>query len=317
MRLKMRYMPRIRKIRYVSIIMTIVTTLIITLNLQTLKRDVGKNSDPGLHVARSRHTGSIDIENISEFPVKLRRADKYRWNDTSVISEELPEFAPGFNETEYNWYVELIRVFDDTCKRYNITYFIEAGSVIGAYTHHGFIPWDDDFDVKVNASQKDILKMALQSVPDHGVHTPGNYFWKFWHYNFSRASRFPWRWPFIDIVFFDVNATHEYDVTLKKGLRLFNIKSHIFPLRKGLFENLILPVPGNMEAYLNNRYKMDECYSKSWCHREQRSSNYRRKNVPCDTFLNVYPFVHRFRKDNFGYEELRLGNKVLYTLLVD
>ena len=44
--------------------------------------------------------------------------------------------------------------------------FIIAGSEIGAYTHHGFIPWDDDFDVMVNVSQRDILKLELQSVPD-------------------------------------------------------------------------------------------------------------------------------------------------------
>ena len=291
-------MSGIRKRRFVSITATLLVTMLITVYLRTLKSDV------------------VDIENISEFPVKLRRVDKYRWNYTTVINEELPEFAPGFNETEYNWYVELIRVFDDTCKQYNITYFLIAGSAIGVYTHHGFIPWDDDFDVMVNASQKDIFKLALESVPDHSVHTTQNYMWKFWHCNFSSASRYPWRWPFIDISFFDVNDTHEYDVT-RTMPRLFNIKSHIFPLRKGLFESVILPIPGNMEAYLNNRYKMDECYSNSWCHREQRASKYRQKNVPCDTFLNVYPFVHRLRKDSFGYEELRLGNKVLYTLLVD
>ena len=326
MRLRMRFLPRLhtcrRRLCIVStcIIMTVVATLNLftTVNLLTLKRDVPlwKNRVTGLYVARSQHTGPIDIENISEFPLKLRRADKYRWNDTSVISKEFPQFAPAFNETEYNWYVELIRVFDDTCKRFNITYFIEAGSVIGAYTHHGFIPWDDDFDVKVNASQKHILKMALHSVPDHGIYTPENRFWKFWHYNFSRPSKIRWGWPYIDIVFFDVNDTHEYDVSLKEK-RLFNIRSHIFPLRMGLFENLILPVPGNMEAYLNNRYKMDKCYSNFWSHIEEKGSKYRKKIVPCDTFSNIYPFVHRFRKNNITYEELRLGNEVFYTLLVN
>ena len=316
--LKVRVLPRIYKRCILSIILAIMATLFITVNLLTLKRDVSlrKNSTNGLYILGSHHTGPIDIANISEFPMKFRREYKYRWNDMSVISEELPQFSPGLNETEYNWYMELIRVFDDTCKRFNITYFIIAGSAIGAYTHHGFIPWDDDFDMMVNVSQKDILKLALQSVPDHGVYTPQNYTLKFWHYFFSRASRYQWRWPFIDIVFFDVNDTHEYDVTLKE-LRLFNIKSHIFPLRTGLFEHLLLPVPRNMEAYLNNRYNMDKCYSNIRYHRESlKGFKYRQKIVPCGTFWNVYPFVHRFRKDKFAYEELRLGNKVLYTLLV-
>ena len=157
----------------------------------------------------------------------------------------------------------------------------------------------------VNASQKDIFKLALESVPDHSAITTQNYIWKFWHCNFSRTSRYPWRWPFIDISFFDVNDTHEYDVT-RNMPRLFNIKSHIFPLRKGLFESVILPMPGNMETYLNNRFKIDDCYSNNCCHREQieKSLKCSRKIVPCDTFLNIYPFVRRFKNNNSSHEGL-------------
>ena len=62
---------------------------------------------------------------------------------------------------------------------------------------------------------------------------------------------------------------------------------------------------------------MDKCYSNIPYHRHTLTGfKYRQKIVPCDTFWNVYLFVHRFRKDKFAYEELRLGNKVLYTLLV-
>ena len=32
------------------------------------------------------------------------------------------------------------------------------------------------------------------------------------------------------IAFYDVNDTHEYDVTMTKGFKLFNIRSHKFPL---------------------------------------------------------------------------------------
>ena len=31
------------------------------------------------------------------------------------------------------------------------------------------MPWDDDFDVKINAFQKEVLKKALESVEGHTV----------------------------------------------------------------------------------------------------------------------------------------------------
>lgn len=47
------------------------------------------------------------------------------------------------------WYaeLELLKKFDEVCQKYQLTYFAEYGTLLGAIRHHGFIPWDDDIDV--------------------------------------------------------------------------------------------------------------------------------------------------------------------------
>ena len=43
--------------------------------------------------------------------------------------------------------LRLLRIFDSLCREHNLTYFIVAGTLLGAVRHSGFIPWDDDIDV--------------------------------------------------------------------------------------------------------------------------------------------------------------------------
>jgi len=52
--------------------------------------------------------------------------------------------------------------FDRICRKYNIDYWLDSGSLIGAVRHGGFIPWDDDIDVCIRKKDRKKLKLAME-----------------------------------------------------------------------------------------------------------------------------------------------------------
>lgn len=72
--------------------------------------------------------------------------------------------------------LHLLYVFDAICKEYNLTYFLCAGTLLGAMRHGGFIPWDDDLDVGMPVEDyKKFIEIAKTALPkDVILQTPEN-----------------------------------------------------------------------------------------------------------------------------------------------
>lgn len=63
--------------------------------------------------------------------------------------------------------LEVLNEIDRICRKYNIQYFAEWGTLLGTIRHGGFIPWDDDMDIGMKREDYErFLKVAPKELPE-------------------------------------------------------------------------------------------------------------------------------------------------------
>lgn len=67
----------------------------------------------------------------------------------------------------------LLDKFDKLCKKHNLTYWLDFGTMLGAVRHQGFIPWDDDLDVGMMIGDyKKLLEIDSSELLEFGMTSP-------------------------------------------------------------------------------------------------------------------------------------------------
>lgn len=106
-------------------------------------------------------------------------ADNPSFNQEELRARFNPEGSPLHRQQMVM--LEMLKVLDQICRKHDIPYFLYGGTLLGAFRHKGFIPWDDDLDVAMmRKDYKRLLQVLPTELPDNIVlqtnDTDRNYF---------------------------------------------------------------------------------------------------------------------------------------------
>lgn len=149
----------------------------------------------------------------------------------------------------------------------NIPYWLDCGTLLGAYRYGGMIPWDDDIDISIFGVDHDNVKKILRTM------NPDEYQIQDWS-----SYRYPKTFlklyikktkTLIDIYHYDIDEkarTITYFYSYKdsalpdswKKLELVCVipfpYNDVFPLKKATLDGVSVWVPNQMETFLKAKY---------------------------------------------------------------
>ncbi|KAI0237314.1 hypothetical protein LSAT2_012175 [Lamellibrachia satsuma] len=235
-------------------------------------------------------------------------------NTVSDNMNSLPTaFLTAISDADDAILENILRKFTEVANKANLTYFMYWGTLIGAYRHHGRIPWDDDVDLMVPAAHKKRMIAAFASLsPTYVIDRSAQYRWKFFAGNSTSIKGVTWKFPFIDLSFYLENGELISDEDPNYRRRNTYSRADVFPLCRRPFSGMTLPAPRNARVFLRQQFDIDECVSSGYNHRtETRIAAAGQLSFPCTKLWGLLPFVFRTKTSHGTNETLKIGNKVV------
>ena len=89
--------------------------------------------------------------------------------ENSYFEDEVRDgfFVPAEMKRAWAAELEVLSEVDKICKKHNIQYFADWGTLLAAVRHEGFIPWDDDLDIVMKRDDYNrFMELAQTELPE-------------------------------------------------------------------------------------------------------------------------------------------------------
>ena len=89
--------------------------------------------------------------------------------DKAFFEDEVREgfFVTTMMKRYWACQLKVLSIIDGICKRHNINWFADYGTLMGAVRHGGYIPWDDDLDIcMLRSDYNSFMEAARKELPE-------------------------------------------------------------------------------------------------------------------------------------------------------
>jgi hypothetical protein len=159
---------------------------------------------------------------------------------------------------------EMLREFDRICRKYNIKYWCEGGTLLGVIRNEGWIPYDADIDVGMSQIEYNKFKEIIDNNPgelsDDIFISEGKI-----GVDIVKLQHRKWKYIYTEWLprpSADVDKGIQIDIFIRGWESESNSlkwkDEDLFPLKERYFEGIKVYVPNNYEKYF------ETWYGKNW-----------------------------------------------------
>lgn len=162
---------------------------------------------------------------------------------------------------------KMVYIVIQLMEKYNIKYWAEGGTLLGAVRHHGIIPWDEDADLQILESDEDKVLLMRPLLEQQGYELMKTWLgYKIFPKDGKDIKNFSWKHPGLDIFIVKITKNNNGEEILQYKYpqvqdvfgKCWSYYKDIFPLKKYKFGSFEINGPNNPYTYLNS------CYGKDW-----------------------------------------------------